>query len=156
MDDIRIVEAVLFTSERALSPGQLGKILSKPAKHVKGLISELMNEYEDRAIEIVNIDGKYVMQVKTEFAKYLKGLAPREMDTQVLRTLSVIAYHQPVTQSDVVAIRGNKTYEHIKELEGMKLISSKPKGHSKLLTTTDRFVEYFWNEEDDKYSDTEG
>ncbi len=157
MNDLRIIEAALFTSESSVSDGQLGKLISKPVRQVRDIMDKLISEYEDRAIEIINIeDGKYVMQVKREYGKYLKNLAPREMDTQVLRTLSVIAYHQPVIQSKVVEIRGNKAYEHIKELEAEKLVSSKPQGHSKLLTTTEKFVEYFWNEEDDKYSNTEG
>ncbi|MHC1567686.1 MAG: SMC-Scp complex subunit ScpB [Candidatus Syntropharchaeia archaeon] len=143
MKEKNILEAALFVSGKPLSRNKLSELISKPLDYVEKLMEELMEEYEGRGIEIVHVDGKYVMQVRGEYAEKVRKLAPREIETQVLRTLSVIAFRQPITQSELASIRGNKAYSHVKELEERGLIKSEPKGHTKILRTTELFDAYF-------------
>ena len=105
----------------------------------------LMEEYKtrDTALELISINDKYLMQIKKEYAERVEKIAPMELSTPVLRTLSVIAYHQPITQSDVVDIRGNTAYSHISELEERGLIVSTKQGKTKIIRTTHAFLEYF-------------
>jgi len=157
--DKKIIEAVLFACGGPLGRDYLSKLISRPIEYVESLISELICDYRDvdRAIEIITMNERYMMQVKKEYVEYLKDLAPREIEAPELRTLSVVAYYQPVSQSEVVSIRGNKAYSHIKELERQGFIVTKAKGHTKLIETTDKFEEYFWQgEENDQYGDTKG
>ncbi len=138
-----IIEAALFVSGEPLDEARL-RILIK-GKNVRGLIHELMEEYTQResAIEIKEIEGRYVMQVKPEYAEKVRSMAPKELRSPVLRTLSMIAYHQPLTQSELVDRRGAAAYEHVRELKERGLISSIPQGRTRLLQTTPRFAEYF-------------
>jgi segregation and condensation protein B len=139
MEKRKIVEAALFVAG-SLSETQLKELVGDGFKEVVG---ELMKKYEESAIEIVDLGGRYLMEVRPSYIGYVSHLASKEFDNPVVRTLSVIAYNQPVTQSSVVKKRGNKAYEHIKILEKRGFIKSKPYGHTRLLRTTELFDEYF-------------
>lgn len=141
--DKGIIEAALFVAGNPLDEAQLRNIVK--GKKVKSLIQELMMEYSQRssALEIKEIEGRYVMQVKPEYAEKVRLIAPKELRSPVLRTLSMIAYHQPITQSELADIRGSVAYDHVRELEERGLISVKPEGRTKILQTTRRFAEYF-------------
>lgn len=60
-----------------------------------------------------------------------------------MRTLSLIAYHNPILQKEVVKIRGNGAYSHIEELLDRNFIKSEKEGRTKLLSVTDYFLRYF-------------
>src|SRR3990170_1160365 len=57
--------------------------------------------------------------------------------------VALIAYHQPVLQSDLHVMVGDKVYEHTQALEKLGLINRKPEGRSLALTTTRYFSEFF-------------
>jgi segregation and condensation protein B len=110
----------------------------------------LIREYSLRqsGIEIRSFQDRYVMQVRAHLAEDVVPVAPKEIEAPLIRTLAVIAYKQPIMQSELSKIRGNKSYDHVKELERMGLISSAKKGRSKELRTTRAFAEYFGLESD--------
>ena len=66
-----------------------------------------------------------------------------EMTKSVMETLAVIAWKQPIIQADVIKIRTNKAYEHIKELVGMGFVTSEKFGRTKKLKLTQKFLDYF-------------
>jgi len=70
-------------------------------------------------------------------------LAPKELEAPLIRTLAIIAYKQPIRQCDLVVIRGNKSYDHVKELEKRGMINAAKQGRTKVLTTTRAFADYF-------------
>lgn len=143
MKDKEIIEAALFASGDPLDTIQLKNLLK--GRNVPELVRELMEDYERRgsAIEIKEIDGRFVMQVKPEYAEKVRSLAPKELRSPVLRTLAMIAYHQPITVAELVDRRGAATYDHVREIEERGLISATPHGRTRLLQTTGRFAEYF-------------
>ncbi len=143
MNDRDLVEAALFVAGRPLTLDELESIVG-PAADVEELVASLVADYEQKgAIEVVQTGDDVVMQVKAEYADAVRAIAQRDLETPVLRTLAVIAYHQPITQSKVADIRGNKAYGHIHELEARKLIQSERYGRTRMLHTTRTFVEYF-------------
>lgn len=142
----KTIEAALFTVGRPLPVDALTGVTSSSPDAVEGALEALRREYDERetAIEVKRVgEDKYVMQVAPEYADRVRGLAPRELSSPLLRTLSVVAYRQPITQSEVVEIRGNTAYGHVKELSELGLIDAEPHGRTKLLSTTDDFAEYF-------------
>ncbi len=141
--DKEIIEAALFASGEPLGIEQFRNLIK--SKNVRELIHQLIAEYAARgsAIEIKEIEGRYVMQVKSEYAEKVRSLAPKELRSPVLRTLAMIAYHQPLTVAELVDRRGAAAYEHVKELEDRSLVSAVPQSRTKLLSTTARFAEYF-------------
>lgn len=104
--DKEIIEAALFASGDPLDIEQLRRLLR--GKNARELIQQLMDEYAQRgsAIEIREIEGRFVMQVKPEYAEKVRSVAPKELRSPVLRTLAMIAYHQPLTVAELVYRRG--------------------------------------------------
>jgi segregation and condensation protein B len=143
-----LIEAALFVAGRPLTFLELESIASIDAD-IEDLVESLVEEYREKsALEIVQTDEDVVMQVKAEYADAVRTIAQRDLETPVVRTLAVIAFHQPITQSKVAEIRGNKAYGHVHELETRKLIATEPYGRTKLLRTTKAFADYFGFETD--------
>lgn len=142
--DREIIEAALFAAGGPVDPNALKELISKRNK-VHAVLESLIEEYRNRqtGLDIIELEGKFVMQVKPEYADKVRSVAPRELPSPVLRTLSMIAYHQPLLQSDLVEKRGNATYDHVRELEERGLIKRTPQGRSMILSTTHGFAEYF-------------
>lgn len=125
---------------------ELASILETTKNKVKKALENLKKEYEqkDSALTIQEIEGKYKLNIKKEHAHITtKLLSDTEMDTPTTNTLAIVAYKSPVTQSEVIKIRGNKAYEHIKQLKESNLISSEKQGRTRLLKLTNHFYDYF-------------
>ncbi len=143
MSDRNLVEAALFVAGRPLSLDELESIVG-PDVDIEELVELLIADYHEKgAIEVAQNGEDVVMQVKAEYADAVRSIAQRDLETPVLRTLAVIAYHQPITQSNVAEIRGNKAYGHVHQLEARKFVEATPHGRTRMLRTTKTFVEYF-------------
>ncbi len=151
MNDKETIEASLFAAGRALDVLTLSKIINKPKKRVDPIAQSLIREYKERecGLEIIDLGDRYVMQVKPQYTDLVRPLAPKEVGAPMLRTLSMIAYHQPVIQSDLVDMRGNAAYDHIRELKERGFIAAVAHGRTKLLRTTPMFADYFELESND-------
>jgi segregation and condensation protein B len=89
-------------------------------------------------------DERYVLQVKAEFTPLIKKLVNRPLlSSGPLKTLSYIAYRQPISQKRVIEVRGQHAYGHVKLLKDMGLILSERAGRTLALKTTDYFADYF-------------
>lgn len=140
------IEAVLFTTAKALSAKEIGDILEADTETVEEALLELIMDYSSRdgALEIDDENG-YILQVKEEHMDIVEKLCPVELKPAVLRTLSVIALKEPIRQAVLKDMRGSNAYEHVQELLEKGLISrTKDKnGRSYNLKTTPKFAEYF-------------
>ncbi len=142
---MKIVEAVLFSSDKPLRVGEIAKVGNLKSEDVSKAMRKLRKEYEERdgAIEIARIGNKYVMQLKDEYVEYGYAMGKKELRDDVLKTLAIIAYYQPITQSKLREIIGTKVYEHIDELKKRGFIYGKRAGRTMVLRTTKKFNEYF-------------
>ena len=140
------IEAVLFTTAKALSAKEIGEILGVEEETVEEALLELIMDYSSRdgALEIDDEDG-YILQVKEEHMDIVEKLCPVELKPAVLRTLTIIALKGPIRQTALKDMRGSTAYEHVQELLDKGLISkTKDKnGRSFNLKTTPKFAEYF-------------
>jgi segregation and condensation protein B len=106
-----------------------------------------MQEYAMRntALEILELkDERYVLQLKSDFTPHVRKLVNRPLLSMgPLKTLSYIAYRQPVSQKRVIDVRGHHAYGHIKLLKEMSLVASERSGRSSILRTTEYFADYF-------------
>ncbi len=141
------IEAVLFTLGRFLTIEEIANILNIDSQEIiKDAIQELKKDYQekDSSLEIIQEENKFRMHIKSEYLHLVKDLMPEtELDKPSLLTLSVIAYKQPIFQSEVVKIRGNSTYDHVKTLTEFGFITSEKSGVSRIIKLTPKFYEYF-------------
>lgn len=145
MDEKNLVEAALFAAGGPVTEQQLKSLLNRSGTYLQSLINSLIEEYRSRnsPFEIIKMEGKYVMQLKPEYSVKVMGLSPKELTSPVLRTLSIIAYYQPIFQNELVNIRGQGAYDHVSLLEQRGLILKKKAGRSYEISTSDAFCDYF-------------
>lgn len=147
VENIKKVEAALFISARFLNLQELVMLTDINPLMLRELIEKLIQKYnrEDSAIEIIVKDNMWKMDVRQEYVSMINKLATgsAEFTKSEQETLAVIAYKQPVKQSVIIKIRGNKSYEHIKHFIDIGLVVSKRVGHTLELKLSDDFFEYF-------------
>jgi segregation and condensation protein B len=146
--DLALLEAALYVAGRPLDLNELCSILKTRSKNkTRKLVKMLIEEYTSRnaALEILELkDERYVLQLKAEFTPYVKKLVTRPLLSMgPLKTLSYIAYRQPISQKRVVEVRGHHVYMHIKLLKEMGLVAAERSGRSSVLRTTEYFADYF-------------
>lgn len=141
----RIVEAALFSAGKPLLPEEISQATKLDPASVKEALKELQKEYETRetALEVGRAGQKWAMQIRTMFAERAKHLAAMEIPGKVLRTLALIAFHQPLKQSELKSMIGSVVYDHVAELRERGMVTAREDGVTRILTTTDRFLEYF-------------
>lgn len=147
-EELSLVEAALYVAGRPLGLGTLGSILGIRSKNrVSKLAQALVERYNsyDSALEVLELrDQRFVMQLKPEYAPRVRKVSLRPILTSgPLRTLSYVAYHQPVLQTKVVEARGSHAYSHLKKLEELKLITREGAGRTRVIRTTPFFADYF-------------
>ena len=143
-----LIEAALYVTGRPIDIKTLGSVVGfRSEDKVRELARLLKDKYgnDGSSLEILELsDGRFVMQLKPLYVRHVKRLAQRQLLTPgPMKTLSFIAYKQPVTQSYVAKVRGNLTYSHVKQLRDIGLISEERLGRTKVLRTTPNFADYF-------------
>jgi len=146
--DLALLEAALYVAGRPLDLKTLGSVLKTRSKRkVQKLARTLIEEYKGRntALEILELeDGRFVMQLKAEYTPMVRRISTRPLlPTGPLKTLSYIAYRQPVLQKQVIEVRGSHAYRHIKQLVDAGLITRERVGRNIVLKTTPYFADYF-------------
>lgn len=144
----RLVESVLFSTSKPVGIDEIKDATGLTPSKISKAINELIKNYNvdrknDTSMEIVKAGNKYAMQVKKKFVDQSVMVAKPEIQSHLLKTLSLIAFHQPVKQSNLRRMIGPKVYDHVDELADLKLIHTKPYGATEMLTTTKLFPEYF-------------
>jgi len=143
-----LLEAALYVAGRPLNLNEICSVLESRSKNkARKLVKMLMSAYASRdcALEILELkDERYVLQLKPEFTPLVRKLVNRPLlSTGPLKTLSYVAYRQPVFQKRVIDVRGHHAYGHIKLLKEMNLVASERSGRSTVLRTTEYFADYF-------------
>ena len=145
MDTRGAVEAALFSSAEPLRISVIAEKTGIPQEEVRTALMDLRREYEERdcAIIIAKIGTEYRMMLKPEYSGCTGTFAKAEMAPGVMRTLSTIAYNQPVLQSELFKTRGPRTYDDVHRLVELGFVSGKRAGQTLELTTTKKFSEHF-------------
>ncbi len=146
MNDKNKIEAILYTLGKFLSIEEISKLASVHPDKVKETLEILKNEHnvKDSALEILNENERWKLGIKKDYL-YLteKLLTDSELDRPTQETLAIVAYKNPVMQSEVVKIRGNKAYDHLKSLKDQNFVVSEKFGRTRLLKLTPKFFDYF-------------
>ena len=147
--DTKILEAILFASGNPVLEEDLkSKMINK--KNFKQEIEDLKMFYEDRGINLIKTGNKWSFRtsetIKDELTIFKKQ--KRKLSRAAIETLSIIAYQQPITRSEIENIRGVQmgrgSIDHLMEIgwikpSGRKNIPGKPT----MWSTTELFIEHF-------------
>jgi segregation and condensation protein B len=141
----RKVEAALFIAGKFLSLQELVSLTDVNPLLLKKILEDLKDKYDDSGIEVVHRDNLWKMDVSQDYTWMVNKLATgsSEFTKAEQETLAIIAYKQPIKQSVIVKIRGNKAYEHVKKYFDMGLILKKKIGHTYELSLSESFYDYF-------------
>ncbi len=145
-----LLEAALFMSSEPMSLDKLSKITGvNSLGYLKGALLELKDEYENRGVHITETAQGWSFQVDRQHLDKVADLTPHsDIPEGQKRTLALIAYKEPVAQSEIIKIQGNKTYAYIKELTAKGLVRAERDGRTKILTLTQEFERYFGGEKE--------
>jgi len=150
---IRIIESILFSSPKPISPKLFRKKLPEfPSEDIEKALQELVHEYKElrRSFEVVEVAGGYQMRTKIDYREWARRFV-KERDVSltksVLETLSIVAYKQPVAKKEIDTIRGVDSVRAIKQLLERRLIEIAGRdgdaGKRLVFRTTDKFLETY-------------
>ena len=143
------LEAALYSAGRPLNVDDLKHVVgSRSERNVRKMVGLLSQRYRKRggALEVATHgDGRVSLQLKESFEDVVKQFSNRPLlSVGPLKTLSYIAFHQPVDQRQVIADRGTHVYGQLRMMESMGLIHrERTVDRSFILTTTPFFGDYF-------------
>jgi segregation and condensation protein B len=142
---MKFLEALLFASEGVVSRQRLQRAFSFNERQLDALVDDLKKYFEDKesALKVRRTSTHVSLSVKDEYINFIKNFIEAEFSSPVLKTLAMIAYKSPVKQSTIIQARGNKSYSHISELLGNKLVETENFGNTKMIRLTPKFFKYF-------------
>ncbi len=135
MNDLRIVEAILFASEAPLSPGDIARAdEALDEDRVEAALAALREEYDraGRAFELREVADGVQLMTRPEFAPYLERFdtVPRStrLSGPALEALAIVAYRQPLSRLEVEYIRGVNSTGVLRTLLDRGLIAGVGRG----------------------------
>ena len=147
------VEALLFSSDQPLTLSLLAEALDAPPERVSEALVELGAEYKAReaGVELREMAGGWIVTTTAEqhewVARMLRGKRKMRLSRAALETLAIIAYKQPVTKSEIEAIRGVDSSGTLATLLERSLVTIKGRstvvGRPLLYGSTPDFLNYF-------------
>lgn len=141
-----MLEATLFGAGKSMSPEELAEAMDEDVIEVIHALNALQSTLKRRrggAIQLAAVGRRWALEVKPSLADYLPEVAKPVVSEALLKTLSLIAYHQPMPQSRLVELVGQKAYDHVRALAHLGLIERRRDGNTRRLGTTRRFSETF-------------
>lgn len=153
------IEALIFCSEKPIKVSELKNCLSEmfeadvPEKDITAAIEQIETKYADEQFpfEVIKTGGGYQFLTKPAYQSsigiLLKQQSKKRLSTSALETLSIIAYKQPVTKSEMEQIRGVNCDYSVQKLLEKELVEIKGKadsiGRPLLYGTSEKFMDYF-------------
>lgn len=142
------LEAALYAAGRPLDISELIRVSGTGSKAqtirmLNDIIKRVGRHME--ALEVAQLpDETYVLQLKHEYSEVVRKFASQPLLSKAMqKTLSYIAYMQPVSTKQLLETRGNGVYAHLKELRRLGFVTYQEAGRLKIYNTTDKFGSYF-------------
>ena len=141
------IEAILYLKGQPLSIAEIAEYAQCDRAMVEEGLIELIDDYAHResALEVLETDTGYSLQLRSGFQDLVQTLIPVELGVGALRTLAAIALHNPITQTELVNLRGSSAYQHVQELVELGFVRKRRQAEcrSSVLHITEKFHQYF-------------
>jgi segregation and condensation protein B len=150
---VAILESVIFASGEPLTLARLGEVVPGPSRgELRAALAHLAarTECERRGIRLLEVAGGYQFRTAPEHAEWVRRLfqqKPWRLTRATLETLAIVAYKQPITRTEIEAIRGVDADSALATLLSRKLVRIVGRkdviGRPLLYGTTRQFLEVF-------------
>jgi segregation and condensation protein B len=141
------IEAILYLKAQPLTIAKIAEYASCDRDTAEEGLIELMGEYahRDSSLEIAETEDGYCLRLKDAFKPLLDTLIPLDIGLGALRTLAAIALRGPISQTDLVELRGSGAYQHIPDLVDQGFVRKRRQsdGRSYWLQVTEKFYQRF-------------
>lgn len=145
------IEAILYLKGQPLTIAEIAEYAKSDRQSVEYALIELLDDYahRDTALNVVETDCSYSLQLRADFQPLVQALIPLELGVGALRTLAAIALYSPISQTQLVDLRGSGAYQHVQELVELGFIRKRRQTDSRshLLSLTPKFNQYFQTEQ---------
>lgn len=145
-----IIECLIFISPKPVTLEVLSRILTTNKKEIRDCVEELIEDYKERGLQILELSGGYEFRTKPQYAPYIQELMPKvssRFSQAALETLAIIAYKQPITRQEIENIRKVDVSGILNKLMEKNLIKIVGKkdivGHPYLYATGPEFMRHF-------------
>ena len=148
-DQLRAVEALLFASSDPLDEKTLTEILPENAD-IEKILEKIQELYKGRGVELKKVNNKWMFKTASDlsFIMQKEAKVQKKLSKAGLETLSIIAYHQPVSRAEIEEIRGVSvspgTIDSLLELNWIRIKGRrKAPGNPITYGTTEEFLVHF-------------
>lgn len=148
-DQLRAVEALLFASSDPLDEKTLTEILPENAD-IEKILEKIQELYKGRGVELAKVNNKWMFKTASDlsFIMQKEAKVQKKLSKAGLETLSIIAYHQPVSRAEIEEIRGVSvspgTIDSLLELNWIRIKGRrKAPGNPITYGTTEEFLVHF-------------
>ena len=141
-----LIEAALYMSNEPISVEQMSKMFKVDKEKVEEAVMEIKKDMQDSShgVYVLETVQGFQIRVKPQYSQSVRRLTPyKDLSRGLLRVLALVAYKQPITQSEIVKVIGNRTYEYVKALTERGLIKAIKQSRTKALVPTKEFANYF-------------
>lgn len=141
------IEAILYLKAQPLTLAEIAEFAGCDRETAEEGLIELMADYahRDSALEVVETPDGYTLQLREAFHSLVQTLVPADLGVGALRTLAAIALKGPISQTELVELRGSGAYQHVQELVESGFVRKRRQsdGRSYWLQVTNKFHQYF-------------
>jgi segregation and condensation protein B len=141
-----LLEATLFGAGRSMSVSELSSALGYDEDEMLDSLYSLRSTLKRRrggALQVAEVGDRWAIEVKPDIASHLPKETKTEIPQKLLKAAALIAYHQPMPQSRLVELLGQKAYDYVRELAQLGMVDRRKDGNTRRLSTTRRFSETF-------------
>lgn len=141
-----LLEATLFGAGRSMTVAELSVALGYDEDEMLDSLYSLRSTLKRRrggALQVAEVGNRWAIEVKPDIAGHLPKETKTEIPQKLLKAAALIAYHQPMAQSRLVELLGQKAYDYVRELAQLGMIDRRKDGNTRRLITTRRFSEAF-------------
>jgi len=141
-----LIEATLFSAGKSMSAAELSAALGYDEDEMLDSLGSLQATLRRRkggSLQLAEVGDRWALEVKPAIASHLPRETKTAMAPKLLKAAALIAYHQPMPQSRLVELLGQKAYDYVRELAQLGMVDRRKDGNTRRLSTTRRFSESF-------------
>ena len=147
----KIIESLIFSSPNPISLKQIRDFFSSEdlsESSLQNIINEIQINYENSGVQLVKVSSGYRFQVSEDCNEWVSNFypeKPQKYSRALMETLALIIYRQPITRTEIEAVRGvgvsSNIIKTLLEREWIKILGYKDApGKPAIFGTTKEFL----------------